>query len=81
MAEYFDQLELFLEKIKKGGLRAVIFDLWTITQEAWCKEYGIDPSSGELWNPAIHPEAEKASIESKRILRTRFAGHEEIIGW
>jgi len=81
VAEYFDQFEFFLEKVKKGGLRTLISEIGSISQEAWCKEYGIEPSPGELWNPAIQPEAEKASIESQRILNTPFADHEEIIGW
>jgi hypothetical protein len=81
VAEYFDQLEFFFEKVKKGGLRLLISEIGSISQEAWCKEYGIQPSPGELWNPAIQPEAEKALIESKRILRTRFASRQEIIGW
>jgi hypothetical protein len=78
--ERFDQLDHFLDRIAGAGLRAVMFALRGITQEAWCKAHGIDPGEG-LWNPAVHPEAERAAIESARLLRTRFARRPEIIGW
>jgi len=78
--ERFDQLEHFLERIKAAGLRAIILDLWNISKETWCAENAIDPGEG-LWNPAIHPEAMRAAITSKRIMRERFADHSEIIGW
>jgi hypothetical protein len=78
--ERFDQLAYLLDRIKQGGIRAVVFDLWTVTKENWCAINGIDPGD-ELWHPAIHPEAERAFIESKRILRSPFADRTEIIGW
>jgi len=78
--EYFEQLEFLLDKIKQAGLRAAVMDFWPISQEVWCAAKGIEPGN-ELWHPAIHPEAEQATIEAKRLLRTRFAERDEIIGW
>lgn len=78
--ERFDQLAYFLDRIKQGGIRAVIFDLSTITKEVWCEANSIDPGD-ELWHTAISPEAERAFIESKRIMRSPFADRTEIIGW
>jgi len=78
--ERFDQLATFLDRIQSGGIRAVMFDLWQFGKDEWCKMNGVDPGD-ELWQPSVHPEAERASIESKRSLRTPFADRPEIIGW
>lgn len=78
--ERFDQLNTFLDRVRQGGLRAVLLDLFPISQETWCAERGVDPGA-EQWHPAVHPEAEQAAIYMHQVLRPPFAGRPEIIGW
>lgn len=80
VAERFEQLEYFLDRVKAAGMYAVMFDLFVFSPETWCSERGVEPGDG-LWNPAVNPEAERANIATKTAFRRRFASRTEIAGW
>jgi hypothetical protein len=80
VSERFEQLAVFLDKLKAEDMRAIIFDLSNIKKEDWCMAHGIDPDN-RLWHPAVNPQAENAMIASKHIIRKMFADRPEIIGW
>lgn len=76
----FGQLSRILDEIAASGLRAVVFPCTVISREQWCQATGAEAGT-EVWNPAVHVEAEKAMTHTVLEFARRYGDRPEVLGY
>ncbi len=77
----YGQLLRFLDALREGGIRAILFGPRGYSREPWCRENVLDPDPSVMWHPAVNPRAEDAQIAGATAFREPLADRPEVIGY
>jgi hypothetical protein len=79
-AELCDRVDEVLALVRAAGMKTMLFGPRGYRREDWCAAQGIAVPDG-LWHPAVQPAAAAAYIAAQTAFRSRYADHDELIGY